>query len=137
MSDTNDFWAGFEVVSVYTRDDAISDGVLADLSALVPDVCREIYPGVSVACTETVWRDIEKAVASKKHCNDIKGVVHDLLWMSKQSLESAVKRGETEYQFRCIITGIAFRTMHTFKCCLGVCDDGETPAITIMYPQED
>lgn len=137
MSDKNDMWAGFEVISRYTRNQAISDGVLADLSAICPDVCKEIYPGISVACTEAVWRDVQKAVASEKHCNDLPGVIHDLLWMSKQLLESAVKRGDTEYIFRCIITGIAFRTLHNFKCCLGVADDEKTPAITIMYPTED
>lgn len=137
MSEENDMWEGFEVISQYTMKQGIEDGVLADLTNLVPDVCRKIYPGITVVCTSAVWSDNQKAVASVKHHNDLKGVIHDILWMSKLLLESAVKRGDTEYLFRCIVTGIARRTMHTFMCVLGVCDDGETPAITIMWPEED
>lgn len=135
MSEEN-MWEGFEVISVYTRKQAIDDGVLADLSVLVPDVCGEIFPQVSVACSEAVWRDIQKAVASERHCNDLKGVTHDLLWMARQPLANAVKRGETAFPFKCIITGIARRTLHNFVCDMGVTDDGEKPAITIYYPGE-
>lgn len=136
MSDENDMWAGFEVISVYTRKQAIDDGTLADLSALIPDVCKEIFPAVSVCCSSAVWSDIQKAVSSEQHRNDLAGVVHDLLWMAKQPLVSAVKKGETAYPFRCIITGIARRTLHNFICELGTTDDGTSPAITIYYPGE-
>lgn len=137
MSDKDNVWGGFEVIYQYTRQQGIEDGVLADLSALVPDVCREIYPDVSVACTSAVWKDIEKAVDNKKCCNDLAGVVHDLLWMSKLELKSAVVQGKMAFPFRCTITGIGFRTLHNFVCALGVADDGTTPAITILYPGED
>ena len=75
------FWENADVIHSYSRAQAIEDGVLVDLSALSP-VCREHYK-FPVACTAAVWAIVDKAVKNKKCYNDLNGVLHDILWMSK------------------------------------------------------
>jgi hypothetical protein len=69
------------VIYSYTREQAIEDGVLIDLSAIAPDVCSQHYK-YPIACTETVWNIIEEAVNNPKWDCDTKGIIHDLLFMS-------------------------------------------------------
>lgn len=126
---------GFEVIHTYTRKQAIKDGVLVDLSANFPEVCR-IYR-FPVACTSSVWALIEEAVSNKRHgndFNDLKGVVWDILYMSQRGV---IRRpDESTVYFQVIITGTGRRKLHTLKAVCGPGDDGE-PVITIMFPEED
>ena len=121
-----------EVISVYTRAQAIEDGVLADMNAIeeVKEVTEQHF-SIPVAVTSSVWGMIEKAVENKKHCNDLKGVWHDLCWMSK-----VYRGGKTNYLFPCIITGVGRKRNHTFKAVYGHGDNGEL-TLTIMLPNED
>lgn len=63
-----------DVIFAYTREDALSDGVLVDLGEYGS---KEIYKH-PVACTSAVWSLIEQAVNNEKYCNDFNGVVWDL-----------------------------------------------------------
>jgi len=117
-----------EPISVYSREQAFEDGVLANLTEIAPDVCAQHYPGVSVACTSAVWDIIEKAVANKRHCNDFNGVIHDMLWMSRM-----FKRVVTESVviFRVTIKGAGRKSVYDFRAVL----DGD--GLTIMNIEED
>ncbi len=134
MSDlTDDFWG--KPIYVYTRAQAIEDGVLADLTKLCPDICRQVFPGASVACTSTVWGLIERAVDNKKYGNDTNGVVWDILYMSRHFVTG--RMSENTWLFKVIIKGAGRKSTYTLKLVGGADDDGVTPAITIMLPGED
>ena len=105
-----------EPISVYTRAQAIEDGVLADLSTLFPSATRLYkYP---VACTSAVWNLIE--TAAKK----------DICYMSAKC--PVVKIDESTMLFKVIIG----RKTHTLKVNCGPGDNAE-PVITIMLRNED
>jgi hypothetical protein len=120
-----------EVISSYSRAQAIEDGVLVDLSAVAPEVCRQHFK-TPVACTAEVWSTIDKAVKNKRWMNDLNGVIHDLLWMSR----CYARPGHASHLFPVIIRGAGRKSKFTFKAVCGPGDQGE-PVITIMLPQED
>jgi hypothetical protein len=119
-------------ISTYTRAQAIADGVLVDLSALAPDVCRQHYK-VQVACTAAVWGLIEKAIRNPRHCNDLNGVVHDVLWMSRVYCSPL---SPTTKMFRVTIKGAGRRSVYDLRAVCGPADDA-SPCLTIMLPEED
>lgn len=128
--DEGGFWG--KPVSVYTREQAVADGLLVDLSAIVPDVCRQHYH-YPVACTAAVWAIIDKAARNRPYGNSVAGIVHDILWMSR------VWRREISPNTvitRVIITGAGKRRLHDFKLVAAPGDKLE-PVITVMLPEED
>ena len=115
-----------DIISIYTRQQAFNDGVLADLTTLFPAECRVYrYP---VACTESIWRIIENAVDAKQ--GDLKGLVGDLLWMSKKGIIK--KLSESTMLFQVSIG----RKNRTFQVNVGPGDNLE-PVVTIMMEGED
>lgn len=52
---TPGFWDGVEVISHYSRSQAIDDGVLADVDELFPGLAREQGVIIPVACTTELW----------------------------------------------------------------------------------
>jgi len=122
-----------EIISKYTRADAIQDGTLIDLSANFSEISSQLYK-FPVACTSAVWAIVEAAVANKKHCNDFAGVVWDVLWMSQKGIVRRID--ESQYIFRVIITGTGRQKHHDLKI---VCHGGDAaePVLTILLPEED
>ena len=125
-------FANAEVISSYSRAQAIDDGVLVDLSAAAPDVCRQHYK-FAIACTAAAWAIIDHAVKNKRHCNDINGVVHDLLFMSRHCF---CELDQHSREFSVIIKGAGRKSRFTFKLVCGPGDDAE-PVLTLMLPDED
>ena len=122
-----------DIISVYTRQDAINDGVLVDLMpGELANVVRQHYK-YPIACTASVWSIIETAVTNPKCYNDYAGVLHDILYMSKVSY---TPQGDDTRLFTVIITGVGRRKYHRFKIVCGPGDLGE-PVLTIMLPDED
>ena len=113
-----------DVISTYTRQQAIEDGVLVDLSATFPQECKLYkYP---VACTSSVFAMAEKAA----NFGSLHGAIWDVIFMSQKGV---VKRlGESGVMFRVILGG---RT-HTMQAVCGPGDD-MSPVITIMGEFED
>lgn len=128
-----DIFSDCEVISSYTRADAIQDGSLIDITANFPEISHQLYK-YPVACTSAVWAIVAAAVANKKHCNDFNGVVWDLLWMSQKGV--VTKIDESQSIFRVIITGASSKRYYDFKI---VCHGGDQaePVLTIMLPRED
>jgi len=119
-----------EVISSYSRAQAIDDGVLVDLSALFPSDTR-LYKW-PVACTSAVWSLIEK-VCLQRDTGELRGAgvwVWDLCWMSIRAKMAVIS--QSEHLFKCSIG----RRVHTFKAVCGPGDNAE-PVITIMLPDED
>ena len=108
----------------YSRQQAIDDGVLIDLSQF--DVVRQHWK-LHFACTDTVWSIIETAV--KQHGKDYKGILHDISMCAK--IQIAHQNGDT-LLFQCIV-GPA---KHHFKLHCGPGDD-PVPVLTLMLPSED
>ena len=119
----------WEVISRYTRKQAIEDGVLVDLTKLFPNDTRIFkYP---VACTSAVWSIIESACNYTRE--DLGAYVWDLCWMSNKPL-AIVKDEGHERLFKCQIP-LGTREQ-LFKIHIGGGDALE-PVITIMLPDED
>ena len=121
-----------EPISVYARARTIADGVLVELWALAPDVCAQHYK-YPVACTAEVWTVIDAAVKNPRHLNDLNGVVHDILWMSRMNARAL---DESTRLFDVIVEGAAPTSVFTFKAVCGPGDNAE-PVITVMLPGED
>ena len=132
MSDRTEVFG--DVIYAYTRAQAIEDGVLIDATiGDLAEVTRQQYK-YPVAMTAAVWALIEKAVANEKHCNDLEGVWHDVLWMSRKNITR--RFDPTSHLFEVIITGTGRRRKHTLKAVCGPGDTAET-VIAIMLPEED
>ena len=121
-----------EVIFTYSRSQAIEDGVLVDLSAVAPEVCREHYR-VPVACTAGVWSLISRAIADPVHGNDLNGVLHDILWMSRKT---GRRLDASTSIFAVTITGTGKKRVHRLKLVIGPGDQAE-PVATVMLPNED
>lgn len=121
-----------EVISSYSRAQAIEDGVLIDLTALFPSDTR-LYKW-PVACTSAVWGLIEKACPRDKkgtiELRDAGPWVWDLCWMSIKAKTKTLSPREN--LFVCTIG----RKASTFKAICGPGDNLE-PVITIMLRDED
>ena len=132
-----DIWAGAEVISVYTRAQAIADGSLIDIS----ETAREQGFKYPVAMTRAAWSDF---VAWTDADNKRKGTVQDemgRLWDVITMLFWAVRR--------CNSDTIRFQVLRvpregngrkpriaTLKALVGPGDNSE-PVITVMLPEED
>jgi len=126
-------WAETEVISTYTRAQAIEDGVLVDLMQNeLEDVCRQHFK-YPIACTIAVFEIMQKAVENPRYCNDYAGVLHDMLWMSRTMGRWV---DEQTRIFRVIIQGAGRQRYYDFKIVCHPGDQGE-PVLTIMLPNGD
>lgn len=127
---TGDFFTDADIISRYTRAQAIEDGVLADISSLAKEAGFK-YP---VAISTGIVSIIEDAV--NKGGKDWNGVVWDILTM----LLYYIKRGQggNRTDFNVLIWSKFTRKDQLVKM-YAICgggDDGE-PVITVMLPTED
>ena len=133
IEETRAEWAEAEIVSTYTRAQAIEDGVLLDLMQNeLEEVCRQHYK-YPIACTITVFEIMRKAVENRRYCNDYAGVLHDMLWMSRTMSRWV---DEQTRIFKVIIQGAGRQRYYDFKIVCHAGDQGE-PVLTIMLPDED
>ena len=123
MSDTNNPFG--ETIFAYTRKQAVSDGVLVDLSQF-PEF-KQTWKW-NVACTDTIWNLIDAAV--REEGKDLAGVLWDLTTMMRFA---ARRTPETDSILFRVIIG---RKTHQLKLHVGPGDCGE-PVITVMMPNED
>lgn len=122
-----------EVISQYTRAQAIEDGVLVDMMQdEIAGVCRQHYKH-PVAVTTEVFAIMQRAVENARWGNDYAGIMHDMLWMSRVCRRVV---DESTVLFKVIITGAGRTRNFVFKLVVGPGDAGE-PVITIMLPNED
>ena len=113
-----------DVISSYSRAQAIEDGVLVDVSKMASEAGFRIPVAVSAA----VWADINQKPASQ----DVNGRLWDILWMTR--LRARGNAGDTIYTD--LIMQVGRNKRYRVKAVVGPGDALE-PVITIMRPEED
>lgn len=145
MNDSDDFTAFWgEPIHVYTRAQAIDDGMLCEVS----EMAREYGLVWPVAMTRTVWADCvewtDEDNARKGTGQDERGRLRDVCAMAAMRMRAAAARDESGSNVR-----LAFNVLRTprdgrgakARVCplvlhVGPGDAGE-PVLTIMLPNED
>lgn len=126
---TDTFWTDDDLISVYTRADAIADGALVDVSATACETGFR-WP---VAVTAGVWGLIANIPTAYSH-EDVDVRLWDVLYLAAWAARRAP--GDTDrVQYRLTLhTDDATEAELVMQICPG--DDYE-PVITIMLPTED
>jgi len=126
------------MISIYTRTQALEDGVLVDVSTLA----KEAGFTIPVAVTSAVW---ERCIFWTEEDDDRQTIQHtngrlwDVLSMLKFAVSGSKGQLDRLYYKLLIIPrgGKATRPkLTTLKALIGGGDNGE-PVITIMLPNED
>ena len=117
-----------EPISIYTRAQAVEDGVLIDVSVSA----REVGFKFPVAVTRTVWDGYIVPDKRARYYQDEMGRLWDILSV----LRFHVRRGGSQIHFPVTMIKKAQRRNIVFKALCGPGDDAE-PVITIMMPEED
>jgi hypothetical protein len=126
------FWEGAEIISKYTRADAIDDGYLVDVTETAKEA-GFLYP---VAVTRTVWDGyVVPDERSRKYGQDEAGRLWDILWM----LKYAIKKGSGSTTLLFDVHIILQKKNKRLIKLKSICHPGDTgePVITIMTPDED
>jgi hypothetical protein len=105
----------FDVISSYSPAQAIYDGVLVDLvqDDETAKLCREHYK-FPIAYTAALWESIQQAISHPKHGNDLLGVLHDILWISRVN-KKAVSGDGCTWLFQVLISGTGQKKLHTLQ----------------------
>ena len=123
----------WEVISTYSRAQAIEDGILADVNALAPDLIANAGIKLHVAMTSTVWDEFV-VVPEDVVGQDWKGRLWDILWLMRTAAKRAT--GDTIYFTVNVQNDNAAPRPVRLKAVCGPDDDGE-PCLTLMAPEED
>lgn len=125
-------WDGAEVISVYTRAQALEDGVLIDLTQWA----REAGFTLPVAVTQGVWGVLTPSKELEAEGQDVAGRAWDMFTILRLAIRRA---GETDtVYFAPLFTreaGRAAEAVEMWSKC-GPGDHGE-PVITVMLRGED
>jgi hypothetical protein len=131
MTDGAGFWDDADVISVYTRGQAIADGVLIDITELVRHYFK--YP---VAVTAAVWRMLDTIPAWSGY-ESVGARARDMAHML--CYQASTQRTDV-LLFNILITkpggGPRKARLVTLKSHIGPGDDYAS-VITIMLPEED
>ncbi len=124
---------GWELLSSYSRKQAIEDGVLVDVSAIAADLVQNAGVKLHVAMTNTVWGEyveVPEGVVGQ----DWKGRLWDILWLFRCAAK-AVKDNTICFSVRVSNDDKAPREARLKAVC-GPDDEGK-PCLTIMAAEED
>lgn len=122
----------FEVISAYTRAQALEDGVLVDLSYLA----REAGFRWPLAVTRAVWSVIEPGSGLKREGQDWIGRAWDLLSILRAEMRSGQGGREVRFAPYFLMEPCKPPRQVAMRAVSGPGDDGE-PVITVMMPDED
>ena len=122
------------LIYAYTREQALDDGVLVDVS----EMAREAGIRYPVAVTEGVWTLIEAIPETLKGVQDVDGRLWDVLWMCYSAIRQAPKGTDTIYYKLHMDRNVRGRRVRLLRL-KAVCGPGDNwePVITIMLPDED
>jgi hypothetical protein len=128
----HDPWEGWNVIHVYTREQAIADGVLVDVSYMG----RQVGIRIPVAVTQAVWAEYV-AVPEGVSCQDEQGRLWDILWMFRFEAANPKNRENEMMLFTLRVRNDNTSPKEvTLKAICGPGDDGK-PVLTILKPDED
>ena len=126
------------VLSVYTRAQAIEDGILVDVS----DTAREAGFRIPVAVTRTVWSRIIAVPEGYQGFQDERGRLWDVLWTARHY---ALRASDSDRVRMCVLVRDIRKDLrdsnrpprkHFPIVAIGAGDRGEA-AITIMFSEDD
>lgn len=123
-----------EPISVYSRADALADGVLIDVTEWASST-KGFHGGfqIPVAVTAAVWADVN--AIGRQTGQDVRGRAHDLLFLASLAARGAARR-ETDTVLFQVIMQVGRAKKQTYKLHIGGGDNGE-PCCTIMQVGED
>lgn len=129
MEHTN-YFADAEIISSYTREDALEDGTLVDVTEWA-SADKGFHGGfrVPVALTRALWTVVD--IDSRKHKSlaDTRGRAHDVLWMASLALRRALANDRHDVNFTLLLTNGRKK-----KATLRAVIDGD--GVTIGYPED-
>lgn len=91
-----------DIIYGYSREQAIEDGVLVDLSEWA-SADKGFIGGFKcpVAVTSSLWDGIERI--GKKSCQDVRGRAHDVLFMASLAMRGMIKRDVQDARFQVLL----------------------------------
>ena len=125
-------------ISVYTRAQAIEDGILVDVS----DTAREAGFNIPVAITRTVWNRLVALSEGYRGFQDEAGRLWDVLWMARHY---TLRASNSDRVTMCVLVRDIRKDLrdsnrpprkHFPIVAIGAGDEGE-PTITIMFAEDD
>lgn len=121
-----------EPISIYTRAQAIEDGVLVD----VTPIAKEAGIKWPVALTRTVYSGVvEPEEYDREHCGqDAAGRLWDVLWILKVTLDR--KPATDTFGYTVLVRKHGNLIRQELKCVTGPDDEGKG-CFTVMLPEED
>lgn len=126
-----------EVISTYTRAEALEDGELVDVSAW-GSADKGFHGGFvcQVAFTRALWNAVEDIPEGLQGEQDTRGRAHDCLWMAVCALRAArrLENQEAEFQVSLPVSEEDGRLARLFVSLHGG-DKGE-PVVTIGFPED-
>lgn len=120
-----------DIIYTYTREQAIEDGVLVDVS----ETAKEAGFKWPVALTSSVWEMIENIPPRHRGYQDIQGRLWDVLFMA--SMAARRNQGGSQEMFYRLILSHGRKKYAVLKMVSGPYGpDDPSPCITIMLPDE-
>lgn len=128
----DDFWADMEVISTYTRAEAIADGELVD----VTETAKEAGIKVPVAVTRKLWADYitPDPRSAESFGQSTEGRLWDVIYLLS-IYSRRVRTSAFTYKVRMIMKRALQRDIQ-IKAVIHGGDKGE-PVITLSLPNED
>ena len=126
------------VISVYTRAQAIEDGILVDVS----ETAREAGFRIPVAITRAVWERLVALPEGYQGFQDEAGRLWDVLWMARHY---ALRASGSDRVRMCVLVRDIRKDLrdshrpprrHFPIVAIGAGDDG-SPVVIIMWPEDD
>ena len=125
-----DLFDGAEIISVYTRADALADGLLID----VTETAKEAGIRWPVAVTSALWTEIVPNECDSTHHGQSKeGRLWDVLWLFRCE---AVRTSGSRMTYPVLMVENGKHKTVTIKALVHPGDSGE-PVITLMLEDED
>ena len=138
MPDPGNATAFDPVISVYSRAQAIADGILVDVS----ETAREAGFKIPVAVTRAVWDSLVALPDGYQGFQDERGRLWDVLWMARHY---ALRASNSDRVRMCVLVRDIRKDLrdshrpprkHFPIVAIGSGDQGEA-VITIMWPEDD
>jgi len=116
-----------DAIYVYTREQAINDGVLVDVTEMGKEAGFKVPVAVTCALHEII------NTIPKSSCQDFEGRLWDVLYMGMVAAQNGADSDTLHYDL--ILTHGKKKNI-TLKMVISGGDNGE-PVVTIMLPDED
>jgi Family of unknown function (DUF6573) len=123
-----------DLLHSYSRAQAIADGVLVDVSEQAGPAGMLGGFAVPVAVTAALWATIEAIPDSLVGIADVRGRLHDVLWMATLAARRQPRASFASFALRMPSRGTRKLTVHLVLA-IGPGDDG-APVVTIGYPED-